>query len=761
MTTAPPQRQPTQPILTVAARSIAMAAGAPLGELMRERALRCYAEGVRQYLAIRTGSPTRAQRAWERVRAQGAELPWDAPPGARARLYRLAREVAAQDGPPEPDAGSLPWRVPRTAGVTAECLDRLRRGLTEDEAELLELRHARELTPDEIAFVLDRPVDRVLEDLERAVVRASALAGDVAAPLRALLLEAFALEPEGTSSAATRAACALPIGTVVGQRYAIQERVGTGAFGDVYRAKDTEVPGHVVGLKILHEPARTTEARAAALRELHLIASVFHPSVVQFKDHGWHEGRLWFVMPWYDGETLERRMARRPLERGEARRIFEPLARALATMHAAGIRHQDVKPENIFLARIPGFGGRNGGEQVLPVLLDLGVAAKEAELVVAGTPTYFAPEVAAQFAEADERPPVGTKADVFALALSLRNALEPETQPDVPAGAIETFVRERSQTLPPMPTARELRFLEPSFRRWLSLDPDERPTADELADELAVLTRPEERRRRVTSVLRWTVPAALALLAIFGAVVYALHTRAERQQLLAERARRSEAGLRQDLVSSKEHRRALEHRVNAVRREHRESRLSREQLADELAHVAGEREMLVDELQKLRARGETLEKDLKTRERELERADSALTQTRDELEAAEDEAERASARGERLAQELGEVRDELARADDRITTLDGNLASLQAKLQAERARSDRLEDEMSEAIDARAEAEAELERTRRKARTDEPADEDTDPSDPDPDDLEPLDDDPPEPAPPPSADATDPGSGRT
>src|SRR5690606_2592604 len=100
----------------------------------------------------------------------------------------------------------------------------------------------------------------------------------------------------------------------------------------------------------------------------------FHPSIVQFKDHGWHESRLWFVMPWYEGESLQARIDRQPLSRTEARQIFEPLARALAAMHASGLRHQDVKPENIFLANIKRHG--EGVSDILPVLLDLGVAAK-------------------------------------------------------------------------------------------------------------------------------------------------------------------------------------------------------------------------------------------------------------------------------------------------------------------------------------------------------------------------------------------------
>jgi len=215
----------------------------------------------------------------------------------------------------------------------------------------------------------------------------------------------------------------------------------------VYRAKDTEVPGHVVALKLLHQAAHSKTAKQSALRELRLIASVFHPSIVQFKDHGWFEERLWFVMPWYDGETLESRLQREPLSRAEALKIFQPLARALAAMHVAGVRHQDVKPENIFLARIPGFSE----DEVTPVLLDLGVAATEAEMVVAGTPTYFAPEVAAQFASVECKPPVTPKADVFALALALRNALEPETQEDVAAGAVDTFIEHRAQETPRAP----------------------------------------------------------------------------------------------------------------------------------------------------------------------------------------------------------------------------------------------------------------------------------------------------------------------
>ena len=73
------------------------------------------------------------------------------------------------------------------------------------------------------------------------------------------------------------------------------------------------------------------------------------------------------------------------------------------------------------------------------------------------------------------------KADVFALALSLRNALEPETQEDVAAGAVDTFIEQRSKATPGAPTRRALKYLKPSFDRWLSHDSEERRTTSRAA----------------------------------------------------------------------------------------------------------------------------------------------------------------------------------------------------------------------------------------------------------------------------------------
>ncbi|MCZ7680112.1 MAG: SLC13 family permease [Sandaracinaceae bacterium] len=334
--------------------------------LLRRRLVGPWGEGIAQYIALRVGDPSRGRAAYQSLlRMLGALPPEELleAPGPKARLYRLARSVAETERAMPGDLARsrrMPWRA--VAGGRGAAIDRLRAELRASEAELLELRHARELSVVEIACVLEEPADEIELWLDTAEARARHILGEHApdplAPRATIFVEAFALEPgwndEDADEVPVIDAAPLEAGTVIGGRYAIVERVGVGAFGDVYRADDTEVPGHRVALKLLRQPSLSESARQAALRELRMNAAVFHPSLVQFRDHGWYEQRLWFVMPWYEGETLEQRMRRAPLTRAEARRIFEPLARALAALHAAAIRHQDIKPDNVLLTKLPG-----------------------------------------------------------------------------------------------------------------------------------------------------------------------------------------------------------------------------------------------------------------------------------------------------------------------------------------------------------------------------------------------------------------------
>jgi serine/threonine protein kinase len=612
--------------------------------------------------------------------------------------------------PTKQDLQGLPWRALPSAHHSASPLNGLRFDLSTEDSELLELRHARELSIEELAFVYGKTPEQMADRVEVAMSQAQLILDEHgirdADRFGRVIIEAFALEAAPrTRGEESEGVEPLPNGTIVGGRYSIEARVGLGAFGDVYRAKDTEVPGHVVALKLLHQAAHSKSAKQSALRELRLIASVFHPSIVQFKDHGWFEERLWFVMPWYDGETLESRLQREPLSRAEALSIFQPLARALAAMHAAGVRHQDVKPENIFLARIPSFSEN----EVTPVLLDLGVAATEAEMVVAGTPTYFAPEVAAQFASLESKPMVSNKADVFALALSLRNALEPETQEDVAAGAVDTFIEYRSKRTPAAPSRKGLKYLTPFFNRWLSRDADERPTADELAKELSALALPEERRERVKTILRWTIPLALALLGASGAAVTVFYQQAETQREVAQQAKLTASDLRRDLADTREIAEQLELRYE-------QSRLTRTELAKRLARTDGRVASLTtqlkdeerrltrtrDKLAQNRQEKATIEQHLSETERDLSATERSLATANQKLATTAQKLSAEEERGQRLERKL-------EREGDRRLELQGEIAALDARLSAEASKTEELQNAVAQAVAARSRAELELE----------------------------------------------------
>jgi eukaryotic-like serine/threonine-protein kinase len=428
-----------------------------------------------------------------------------------------------------------------------------------------------------------------------------------------------------------------------------------------------------------------------ALRELQLIASVFHPSVVQLKDHGWHEGHLWFVTPLYRGETLARRLERGALGRREAREIFEPLAEALATMHRAGVRHQDVKPENVFLANLDPDAGIEGapGRRILPVLLDLGVAAKDAELVLAGTPAFFAPEVAARFSNVPDPPPVGPKADVFSLALTLRRALDPTATEHVAAGAVDEFVALRATRAPAAPSRRELSDLRPCFDRWLHLSPDARPSAEELRRELAALTRPEERAARRLQLMRWILPTALAVLATFVAVVYALSREASLRKIEAEQAGERAAQAKQraasiyaSLTEQEARRRALEADVVRLEQQYQTSRMTRDELASRLAHAEGELTVMAERQALQVARAQKMsDEERKLREEQARlNAELAAQSERARSLAADVQRERAR-RGEAEAR-AADQQAALTAAQDGVEQATKRMLELEARIEA-------------------------------------------------------------------------------
>jgi serine/threonine protein kinase len=694
------------PALDIAARSMmeSQAIAGTVASVVADRSLDHHWQGLFQYASIRVGQE-HAAALLEKLEAEAGDAPreeLEQPPGPPARLYKRMRALVAAQPDKAPIAADSPLYWPPADDKLARGIVGLRKALTPEQAELSELRYARGLRELEVAHVLDLELPEVSRILGDAVATTARLLGRRPKSRdntpEGALLEAFALDPRSLHP--PRRARRRPVlaeGALIAGRYEIEEPLGAGAFADVYRARDRDVTDHVVALKILRRRAADATAVHAALRELQLIASVFHPSVVQLKDHGWHEGHLWFVMPLYRGETLATRLKRAPLTRRQAREIFEPLAEALATMHRAGVRHQDVKPENVFLANLDLDDSADGTPQrVLPVLLDLGVAAKDAELVLAGTPAYFAPEVAARFAGAPDPPPVGPKADVFSLALTLMHALDPTPREYVAAGAVDAFVAFRAAHAPKMSPQRDLADLKSSFGRWLHFSPDYRPSAEEFRRELSALTRPEEKAARRWAIMRWALPTLFALIAVFAAVVFVLkhETDLQRREAQVARERAQEARQRadniyQDLTVQEAKRRELEQDVARLEEEYQTSRMTREQLASRLAQTEAELALVSERektlLQKLRQQSDEAHglREANTRvQSELAQAGSRNDELSGELERQRARRQEAETAQNQLREQLKRETESLEAARIRIADLEERVARMRNDLSA-------------------------------------------------------------------------------
>jgi eukaryotic-like serine/threonine-protein kinase len=319
------------------------------------------------------------------------------------------------------------------------------------------------------------------------------------------------------------------VGDLVGGHYRLVRLLGEGMFGRVYVAERIDVPAHQVALKLV--PREVYSGRNVE-RELVMLAAASHPNIVQLKDHGTTADYVWLTMPVYEGETLADRIHRGPLTLAEAHEIFLPVARALDALHKAGLRHQDIKPENIFLAT---FAGR-----LHPILLDLGVAAERDAPFVAGTILYASPEQLVAFGREQSPMPLSEKMDTYCLAATLLAAL---VGPDFfPGEGAETrlqiaeahSLRNRRPLSPaalPGVTGRSRELLSAALCRWLDPDPSRRPYVSEMADELDVLLEPQrEAERKVVrraARARSMRRAAAALVLGLGAVgaIYAYSKR--------------------------------------------------------------------------------------------------------------------------------------------------------------------------------------------------------------------------------------------
>ena len=194
-------------------------------------------------------------------------------------------------------------------------------------------------------------------------------------------------------------------------RYRIIERVGGGGMGVVYRARDERLDRDIA-LKFLSPHLSADEvAKRRFLVEARAAAAIEHPNICTVHEIGdTADGQLYIVMACYDGETLDRRIARGPLSLDEALRIAGEMARGLGKAHDRGIVHRDVKPANVMitadgLVKILDFG--------IAKLTDVGTTQTVGAI---GTVAYMSPEQA--FGET-----VDHRTDIWSLGVVLYEML--------------------------------------------------------------------------------------------------------------------------------------------------------------------------------------------------------------------------------------------------------------------------------------------------------------------------------------------------
>ena len=170
-------------------------------------------------------------------------------------------------------------------------------------------------------------------------------------------------------------------------KYKIQELVGEGAMGTVYRAVDSVI-GRTVAIKVMNASiARQQDHRQRFLREAQAAGSLQHPNVVTIYDLGELDGHLFIAMEYVHGTDLERLMTgAEPLKLQSKLDIIVDVLMGLSYAHKHGIIHRDIKPANVRV-----------GEDGHAKIMDFGVAhLASSDMtrtgIVVGTPSYMAPE---------------------------------------------------------------------------------------------------------------------------------------------------------------------------------------------------------------------------------------------------------------------------------------------------------------------------------------------------------------------------------
>ncbi|MCU1280341.1 MAG: Serine/threonine protein kinase PrkC, regulator of stationary phase [bacterium] len=273
------------------------------------------------------------------------------------------------------------------------------------------------------------------------------------------------------------------IGTSVAGRYRLDERLGAGGMGVVYKGEDKDAR-KTVAVKFLHDAfAGMPDLVKRFEREVAAMSRIDHPNLVSVVDSGVEAGVPYLVMDFQSGKPLAELVERGALPPARAVGLARQILAGVAAAHTSGVVHRDLKPDNIMLLDVDGdfvkifdFGLAKmvHGSTQATKLTNTGFAL--------GTPAYMSPEQATG-APTDER------ADIYAIGVMLYHMVTGRVPFDADSPMAVLLKHADETPVPPRKAARNVRItdeLEAAILRALEKEPAKRwPSAEAFAGALA------------------------------------------------------------------------------------------------------------------------------------------------------------------------------------------------------------------------------------------------------------------------------------
>jgi eukaryotic-like serine/threonine-protein kinase len=296
-------------------------------------------------------------------------------------------------------------------------------------------------------------------------------------------------------------------GDIIAGKYLIQDELGRGSYGVVFRARQLGVERDVALKTLLPQAFLQAEIVERFQREAALVSRLQHPNIVTLYDFGESDGVLYMAMEFIRGRPLSQVINEEaPVEPDRAAHLVKQVLTALAVAHREGIVHRDLKPENIILSEFE-------GDSDFVKVLDFGIAKLTAapesqdalkELTVQGyvlgTPHYMSPETIS----GDD---VTHQADLYAAGILLYELLAGEHPFEAPNPS-SVLIRHLSDPVPPLPDAElDASRFGYAIKRALEKEPSDRvPDAQAFIDILDGKHEPPPPQRA-----SWIVPTAITV----------------------------------------------------------------------------------------------------------------------------------------------------------------------------------------------------------------------------------------------------------